>query len=170
ARRGGGVLPLPAARGLRGLPARADALPGRVPDGLEPAGVGDRDAAAAAPGAASARAPRRRARRRPRAAAGDRRARAARDPGPLGAGRRRGAARAGLSRRAARAVTQLRGSRAERRYRGRSSFRQTRRSPDQVASIAQTFVSTSPSGSAVSRTPSSVRSVATPEARFGQAT
>ena len=52
----------------------------------------------------------------------------------------------------------------------RSSLRITSRRPDQVSSIAATFVSTSPSGRATSRTTSSVTSVATPEARLGHAT
>ncbi len=45
----------------------------------------------------------------------------------------------------------------------------TRRSPVQVWSIAQTLLSTRPVGSATSRTTSSVMSVGTFEARFGQA-
>ena len=63
------------------------------------------------------------------------------------------------------------GPRGGRRLRptGASSLRQTSRSPDQVASIAHTLLSTRPSGSATSRTTSSVMSVATPELRFRQA-
>ena len=52
----------------------------------------------------------------------------------------------------------------------RSSRRMTSLSPDHVASIAHTFVSTSPTGRAISRTTSSVTSVGTPDARFGHAT
>ena len=59
--------------------------------------------------------------------------------------------------------------RLSRRLVGRNSLRQTSRSPDQVASIAHTLLSTRPSGRATSRTTSSVMSVATPELRFGQA-
>ena len=40
---------VPAAGGVRRLRARAHAIPGRVPDGLQPAGVGDGRAAAAPP-------------------------------------------------------------------------------------------------------------------------
>jgi hypothetical protein len=40
--------------------------------------------------------------------------------------------------------------------------------PDQVSSIAHTFTSTNPSGSATARTTSSVTSVGTPDDRFGQ--
>src|ERR1700739_3581751 len=43
-------------------------------------------------------------------------------------------------------------------------------SPDQVSSMAQTLMSTRPSGNARSRTTTSLRSVATPEAFFGQDT
>ena len=57
-----------------------------------------------------------------------------------------------------------------RRARQRRSRRMTSRRPDQVASMAATFVSTSPRGSAISRTTSSVTSVGTPEARLGQQT
>src|SRR5215813_12134274 len=46
----------------------------------------------------------------------------------------------------------------------------TRRSPDQTSSIAQTLLSTRPVGRATSRTTSSVMSVGTLAARFGQAT
>ena len=46
----------------------------------------------------------------------------------------------------------------------------TSRSPDQVASIAATFVSTSPRGDATSRTTSSAAFVGPPEARLGQQT
>ena len=51
-------------------------VPGRVPDGVQPAGVGDRRAAPRRPHAARARAARRRARRRPGAAGARRAARA----------------------------------------------------------------------------------------------
>jgi hypothetical protein len=47
--------------------------------------------------------------------------------------------------------------------------RRTSLSPDQTSSTAQTLTSTQPSGKACARTPSSVRSVDTPEDRFGQA-
>ena len=54
------------------------------------------------------------------------------------------------------------------------SFRFLRRtinfSPDQVSSIAHTFTSTNPSGSATARTTSSVTSVGTPDDLFGQET
>ena len=50
----------------------------------------------------------------------------------------------------------------------RSCFRMTSFRPDQVSSTAQTLMSTSPSGSATSRTVSSVMSVATFDAFFGQ--
>src|SRR5205807_9851733 len=43
-------------------------------------------------------------------------------------------------------------------------------SPDHTSSIAQTLISTRPSGSAVSRTTTSVRSVATPDDFFGHDT
>src|SRR5260370_16040157 len=52
----------------------------------------------------------------------------------------------------------------------RWSFGMTNFNPDQTSSIAQTLMSTRPSGSAVSRTTTSVRSVATPEALFGHDT
>ena len=54
--------------------------------------------------------------------------------------------------------------------RPRSRRRTTSRRPDQVASIAQTLLSTSPAARPISRTTSSVRPVGTPEARFGHAT
>src|SRR4029077_4047866 len=41
-------------------------------------------------------------------------------------------------------------------------------SPDQVSSIAHTFISTNPSGSATARTTSSVTSVGMPDDLFGQ--
>ena len=49
----------------------------------------------------------------------------------------------------------------------RFASRTTRRRPDQVSSTAQTLVSTSPSGSAHSRTTSSVTVVGTPALFFG---
>src|SRR5687768_13732633 len=52
----------------------------------------------------------------------------------------------------------------------RLDFRITSFSPDQISSTAQTFTSTSPIGSATSRITSSVRSVRTPLAFFGQDT
>jgi hypothetical protein len=52
----------------------------------------------------------------------------------------------------------------------RWSFGITNFNPDQVSSIAQTLISTRPSGSAVFRTTTSVKSVATPEAFFGHDT
>ena len=53
---------------------------------------------------------------------------------------------------------------------GRSLLRTTSFSPDQVSSTAHTLMSTSPSGSASARMTSSVMSVLTPEACFGQLT
>src|SRR5262249_15049729 len=50
----------------------------------------------------------------------------------------------------------------------RSSFRTTSLSPDHVSSTAQTLTSTNPSGSATSRIASSVTSVGTLAAFFGQ--
>ena len=54
------------------------------------------------------------------------------------------------------------------------SFRFVRRTinfnPDQVSSIAHTFTSTNPRGSATSRTTFSVTSVGTPDDLFGQET
>ena len=61
-----------------------DALPGAVPDGVQPAGLVDRRAAAVPAHDARAGADRRAPDRRPRAARGDRPGRAARHPGPLG--------------------------------------------------------------------------------------
>src|SRR5712664_786384 len=52
----------------------------------------------------------------------------------------------------------------------RWSFGITNFNPDQVSSMAQTFISTRPSGNAVSRRTFSVRSVATPDAFFGHDT
>jgi hypothetical protein len=52
----------------------------------------------------------------------------------------------------------------------RSSFRITSFRPDHTSSTAHTFTSTSPSGNASSRTVSSVMSVATFDAFFGQET
>src|SRR6185312_8549578 len=52
---------------------------------------------------------------------------------------------------------------------GRFSTRTTRRSPLHVSSMAQTLLSTSPVGSATSRTAFSVMSVATPDAFLGHA-
>src|SRR6185312_14361228 len=52
----------------------------------------------------------------------------------------------------------------------RSSFRITSLRPDQTSLTAQTFTSTNPSGSATSLTVSSVMSVATFDAFFGQET
>ena len=49
----------------------------------------------------------------------------------------------------------------------RAERRRTSLSPDQIASIAQTLTSTSPSGSAIVRTVSSVTSVASPADFFG---
>ena len=53
---------------------------------------------------------------------------------------------------------------------GRSRSRHTKRRPDQVASIAQTLLSTRPCARPNSRTTFSFSSVATPELRLGQAT
>ena len=64
--RRGRVLRRAAARGVRRLPARADEVPGAVPDGVQPAGVVDRHAAAPAAHDARARAARRAPRRRSR--------------------------------------------------------------------------------------------------------
>src|SRR5437879_3654522 len=50
----------------------------------------------------------------------------------------------------------------------RSFARYTSFSPDHVSSTAQTFTSTRPWAKATARTTSSVRSVVTPAARFGQ--
>ena len=52
---GGGPVRRAASRGVRRLPALEDALPGRVPDRLQPAGLGDGRAAAGAAHAAGAR-------------------------------------------------------------------------------------------------------------------
>ncbi len=82
------VLRRPAARGVRRLRARADQVPGAVPDGLQPAGLVDRGAAAAAAHHARPRAHRGPPHRRSGAAAGHRRPRAARHPRPLGPCRR----------------------------------------------------------------------------------
>ena len=82
------VLRGPAARGVRRLRARADEVPGPVPDRLQPAGLVDGHAAAAAADDARPRAARRPSRRRSRAAGRDRPARAARHPRALGPGRR----------------------------------------------------------------------------------
>src|SRR5204863_960086 len=53
---------------------------------------------------------------------------------------------------------------------GRFSLRHTNRSPDHTSVTAQTLLSTRPWGSPTSRRTSSVTSVGTLEARFGQAT
>src|SRR5438477_5235347 len=50
---------------------------------------------------------------------------------------------------------------------GRSWRRMTKRRPDQVSSIAQTLLSTSPASRPTARITSSVKSVATPDAFFG---
>ena len=55
------------------------------------------------------------------------------------------------------------------RLRRRSARRITKRRPDHVSSMAQTLLSTRPAARPTSRTTFSSRSVATPEARFGQA-
>ena len=86
--RRGGVLRRPPARGVRRLPARADEVPGAVPDRVQPAGVVDRRAAPAPAHDARARAARRAPRRRPGAPERDRPSRAARHPRPLGPDRR----------------------------------------------------------------------------------
>ena len=90
AARGGDVLRRPPARGVRRLPARGDALPGRVPDRMQPAGVGVRHAAPAHPGDARPRAGGRLPRIRSASAVPDREALADRDPGSLGPGGLRG--------------------------------------------------------------------------------
>ena len=64
--RRGRVLRRPPARGVRRLRARADEVPGAVPDRVQPAGVVDRRAAAAPAHDARARAARRPPRRRSR--------------------------------------------------------------------------------------------------------
>src|ERR1700757_2284983 len=56
------------------------------------------------------------------------------------------------------------------RFHFRFSLRTISFNPDQVSSIAHTFTSTNPSGSATARTTSSVTSVETPDDRFGQET
>src|SRR5262249_25624686 len=56
------------------------------------------------------------------------------------------------------------------RFHFRFSLRTINFSPDQVSSIAHTFTSTNPSGSATARTTSSVTSVGTPADFFGQET
>src|SRR5262249_44932840 len=56
------------------------------------------------------------------------------------------------------------------RFHFRFSLRTINFSPDQISSIAHTFTSTNPSGSATARTTSSVTSVATPDDLFGQET
>ena len=78
----------PAARGVRRLRPRADAVPGQVPDRLQPAGVVDRRAAAAVAHDARPRAAGRPPRRRPGAAIVHRPPGAARHPGTLGPARR----------------------------------------------------------------------------------
>ena len=78
----------PAAGGVRRLRPRRDAVPGQVPDRLQPAGVVDRGAAAAAAHDARPRAAGRPPRRRPGAAVDDRPPGAARHPGSLGPARR----------------------------------------------------------------------------------
>ena len=83
-----GVLRGSAARGVRRLRARTDEVPSAVPDRVQPAGVVDRDAAAAAADDARARAAGRPPRRRPGASARHRPPRAARHPWPLGSHRR----------------------------------------------------------------------------------
>src|SRR5262245_34473715 len=60
-------------------------------------------------------------------------------------------------------------SRKEGCYFFRSRRRKTKRSPDQVSSMAQTLLSTRPAVSPTSRMTSSVRSLETPDARLGQA-
>ena len=82
------VLRRAAARGVRRLPARADEVPGAVPDCVQPAGVVDGHAAPPPAHDARARAARRAPRRRPGAAERDRPPRAARHPRPLGPDRR----------------------------------------------------------------------------------
>jgi hypothetical protein len=56
------------------------------------------------------------------------------------------------------------------RFHFRFSLRTINFNPDQVSSIAHTFTSTNPSGSATARTMSSVTSVGTPADFFGQET
>src|SRR5207237_3694402 len=56
------------------------------------------------------------------------------------------------------------------RFHFRFSLRTISFNPDQVSSIAHTFTSTNPSGSATARTTSSVTSVDTPDDLFGQET
>ena len=85
---GGRVLLRPPARGVRRLPASADGVSRRVPDRVQPPGLGDRRAAAPAARAAGARAGRRPPAGRPGTAAEPRSARAARHSGPLGPRRR----------------------------------------------------------------------------------
>ena len=75
------------ARGVRRVSARADEVPGAVPDRVQPAGVVDRSAAAPVADDARARAAGRAPRRRSRAPARDRPPRAARHPRPLGSDR-----------------------------------------------------------------------------------
>ena len=82
------VLRRPAAGGLRRLRADGDEVPGAVPDRVQPAGLVDGHAAAAAADDARPRAARRPSRRRPGASPRHRPSRAARHPGPLGADRR----------------------------------------------------------------------------------
>ena len=77
----------PAAGGVRRLRPVGDEVPGQVPDGLQPAGLVDRRAAAAPPDDARPRAARRSPRRRPGAAGEHRPPGAARHPGSLGPSR-----------------------------------------------------------------------------------
>ena len=78
------VLRRPPAGGVRRLPPGADQVPGAVPDRLQPAGLVDGRAAAAAAHDARARADRRPPHRRPGAAGRHRPPGAARHPRPLG--------------------------------------------------------------------------------------
>ena len=76
-----------APRGVRRLRPCAHPVPGQVPDGVQPAGLVDGRAAAAAADDAGPRAAGRPPRRRPRPAREHRPPRAARHPGPLGPAR-----------------------------------------------------------------------------------
>ncbi len=86
--RRGGVLRRPPARGVRRLRAHADEVPRPVPDGLQPAGLVDGDAAPPPAHDARARADGRAPRGRSRASERGRASRAARHPRALGAHRR----------------------------------------------------------------------------------
>src|SRR5213595_3689033 len=68
------------------------------------------------------------------------------------------------------AVSTERSPRESRQEDRRNSLRITSFNPDQVSSIAHTFTSTNPIGSATSRTTSSVTSVSTLADLFGQET